>query len=186
MPQLIDTLKSEDGINVLISAYLYLQLNQSEFNFLILKKVIDNDDKKNDIFTAFDEVELEEDEEEEEEEDDEEEIEEQDKEDANLYSTFDETNQRLIVENEYITEKLSALLCLQEIIKFQNPQFIDFYNECYEELKNLTYFLQPTIRKEAYLGLAALISYYHDFCVENSNKANDVEKQNMIKGKILN
>ena len=70
MPQLIDTLKSEDGINVLISAYTYLQFNQSEFSFFILKKVIDNDDKKNDIFTAFDEVELEEDEEEEEEEDD--------------------------------------------------------------------------------------------------------------------
>ena len=84
----------------------------------------------------------------------------------------DDEGEKLVIENEYVSEKLSALYCLQEICKFRNPQLFEFYKSCIEEAKTLTVFCHVNIRKEAYLALAYLISYYYDFCSVSADKIN--------------
>ncbi len=69
-----------------------------------------------------------------------------------------------MIENEYVAEKLSALYCLQETCKYQNPQFIEFYRVLVEETSRLSVFVHLHIRRESYLTLAKLISHYHDYC----------------------
>jgi hypothetical protein len=69
-----------------------------------------------------------------------------------------------VIENEYVAEKLSALYCLQETCKYQNPQFIEFYRVLVEETSRLSVFVHLHIRRESYLTLAKLISHYHDYC----------------------
>lgn len=157
MPHLIETLKSEEGINV-----------------------IDSDSKHKDVFSAFDEIDLQDEDLEEDEEDDDE----QDEEDENAsLKDFDsnEDSQKLIVENEYVTEKLSAIICLQEILKYINPQMFDFYNDSYQELKRLLSFVHLNIRKESYLAMAYLISYFHDYCISNLHQANQQQKESLFK-----
>jgi len=147
MPQLLETLKSEEGINM-----------------------IESDDKKNDIFSAFDEIDLQENEE-----DDDSNLDE----DTGYDKDGDET-QKIIVDNEYASEKLSAIFCLEEITKYLNPQIIDYYDDCYAELKNLSLFVHMNIRKESYLGLANLISYLHDYCNANLEKMNETNRNKLI------
>ncbi|CAF0848327.1 unnamed protein product [Brachionus calyciflorus] len=154
MPQIIDSLKNEEGINV-----------------------IDQDDKKHDAFSAFDEIDLQDEELEDEEDDDEDE--ENDEGDS-------DDSQKLIVENEYVTEKLSAIICLQEILKFTNPQIYDYYDECFQELKTLLNFVHLNIRKESYLAVAYMISYFHDFCIGNLSSVNETERQILMTKFVTN
>jgi hypothetical protein len=137
---------------------------------------LDSEDKKNDVFSAFDEIdlndnEMNDDEDEENEEDDEE-------------NNSDEY-QKVMIDNEYVAEKLSAIYCLEEISKYQNPLLIDFYNDCYEELKRLSLFVNLNIRKESYSAIANLISYFHDYCIVNINKADMLLQETMIRSKFF-
>jgi hypothetical protein len=111
------------------------------------------------MFSAFDEIDL--DEEDDEEEDDDEEQVDQDEKEMNVYGS--DESQRMVIENEYVAEKLSSLYCLQEICKHLNPELLDYYSECYAELKNLSLYVHSNIRKEAYGCMAHLISYCHDW-----------------------
>ena len=153
MPQILETLRSEEGINM-----------------------IDSDDKKTDAFSAFDEIDLQ-DEELDDEEDDEEN--EDDMDDS-------EDDQKLVVENEYVSEKLSSIICLQEILKYLNPQMYEFYDECFEEVKNLLNFVHLNIRKESYLAMAYMISYFHDYCIVNLQSANETERQILMTKFVTN
>ncbi len=90
-----------------------------------------------------------------------------------------------IVDNEYASEKLSAIFCLEEITKYLNPQIIDYYDDCYAELKNLSLFVHMNIRKESYLGLANLISYLHDYCNANLEKMNETNRNKLIQSMKL-
>jgi len=89
-------------------------------------------------------------------------------------------HKKIIVDNEYASEKLSAIFCLEEITKYLNPQIIDYYDDCYAELKNLSLFVHMNIRKESYLGLANLISYLHDYCNANLEKMNETNRNKLI------
>jgi hypothetical protein len=114
------------------------------------------------MFSAFDEIDLDEEDEEEDEEDDNDDVDQDDDEkEMNAYESDD--SQRLVIENEYVAEKLSSLYCLQEICKHMNPELLDYYGECYTELKNLSLYVHSSIRKEAYGCMAHLISYCHDW-----------------------
>jgi hypothetical protein len=161
MPQLIETLKSGEGINV-----------------------IESEVKGADLFSAFDEVDLDEATDEEDEEDLEDESEDSDREDDGSAGCYNEDAEKMVVENEYVSEKISALFCLQELSKFQNPQLFDFYTQCFNELKNLSYLSHNNIKKESYLGIAYLISYYHNFCVANLHQANDAQKEQILKSNL--
>ena len=108
------------------------------------------------MFSAFDEIDLED------AENGEEKAEDEDLEED------DEDSEKVVVENEYVAEKLSAIFCLEEISRFANPQLIDFYNEAYEELKALSAIVHLDTRKEAFLTIAHLISYLHDYCLANA------------------
>jgi len=145
-------------------------------------KIIDSDDKKSDIFSAFDTVDLQDDEDIEEEEEDDEDDDDEDENDGN--GTLREEAHQICIENEFVAQKLAALNCMQELIKYSNPHFVDFYDQSIEELKNLTNFLHNNIKKESFLALANLIAYFHDFLMANMNKMNDAQKGCMLKSKI--
>lgn len=104
------------------------------------------------MFSAFDEVDLQDDDDIEEEDEDEEE----DEEDGT--SNLREESPQICIENEFVAQKLAAINCLQELIKYSNPHFIDFYDQSIDELKNLTFFIHHNIKKESFLALANLIS----------------------------
>ena len=72
-------------------------------------KVVDSDEKtKSDgLFSAFDEIDLEENEE------DSKSMGSEHEEDEELEDEDDDEDQKLVIENEYVAEKLSALYCLQ-------------------------------------------------------------------------
>ena len=93
-------------------------------------------------------------------------------------------SQKVLIDNEYVAEKLSAIYCLEEISKYMNPNLIDFYNDCYEELKRLSLFVHLNIRKESYSAIAHLISYFHDYCIINLDKVDNTMKETMVKSKI--
>jgi hypothetical protein len=154
--------------------------------FLIFKfilKIIDSEDKKSDIFSAFDEVDLQDNEDiEEEEEDDDEDDDDEDENNGN--GTLREEAHQICIENEFVAQKLAAINCMQELIKYSNPHFVDFYDQSIEELKNLTNFLHNNIKKESFLALANLIAYFHDFLMANMNKMNDAQKGCMLKSEI--
>lgn len=130
-------------------------------------KIIDQEDKQNDIFSAFDEIDLD-----------------NEESDSNLDDETDtkdgEDVNKIIVDNEYVSEKLSAICCLETITQYMNSSLIDFYNDCYTELKSLSLFVHLNIRKEAYLGLANLISYLHDYCNVNLDKMDEMTRNKMI------
>ena len=132
--------------------------------------MIDSDEKiaKDGLFSAFDEIDLADTEN-----DDLEEEELDDDDDAD-YENDEDTN-KVVIENEYVAEKLSALYCLQEICKYQNPQFMEFYRVLIEETTRLSVFFHLHIRKESYLALAKLITYHHDYCKALSNGFNQTE-----------
>lgn len=144
MPQILETLKSEEGINIL-----------------------ESDGQKCDMFSAFDEIDLQEDDM---------------GDDSDDEKDDDEMGdmQKCMIDNEFVAEKLSAIYCLEEITKYLNPQLIDYYNDCYEELKRLSLFVHINIRKESYVALANLISYFHDYCIVNIDKAENALKEKMI------
>jgi hypothetical protein len=143
-------------------------------------KLIDSEEKGTDFFSAFDEIDLDE------ENDDEEDLEEEeDLDDETKADGYDEDAQRTLIENEYVSEKVSAILCLQEITKFKNPQLFEFYNDCFEELKNLSYLSHNDIKKESYLALAHLVSYYHDYCIANLHQATEEQKALILNSKNL-
>lgn len=119
------------------------------------------------MFSAFDEIDLQEDDMGDESDDE--------KDDDELGEM-----QKCMIDNEFVAEKLSAIYCLEEITKYLNPQLIDHYNDCYEELKRLSLFVHINIRKEAYVALANLISYFHDYCIINIDKADNALKEKMI------
>ena len=83
--------------------------------------MIDSEEKvaKDGLFSAFDEIDLADTEHDDdlEHDDDDDDYEDDDDEDGN----------KVVIENEYVAEKLSALYCLQEICKYQNPYFIEYY-----------------------------------------------------------
>jgi hypothetical protein len=116
--------------------------------------------------------------------DDDEEIEEddddEDDDDDAKANGYAQDAQHAIIENEYVSEKVSAILCLQEVAKFKNPQLFEFYNDCFEELKNLSYLSHNDIKKESYLTMAYLISYYHDFCIANLHQVTDAQKEAIL------
>lgn len=150
---------------------------KSPINYNFWIKIIDSEDKKNDLFSAFDEIDLQE-----EEDDDEDEDEELEDEEADINGNYGDESQKVVIENEYVAEKLSAIYCLQEITKYQNPQIFDYYNECFEELKHLAFFIHHNIRKESFLAMAYLISYYHDYCISNLHKvADEAQRENIIR-----
>jgi hypothetical protein len=95
-----------------------------------------------------------------------------------------EESQKMVIENEHIAEKLSAIYCLQEITKYSNPQFIEFFNDCFNELKNQSLFPHTNVRKESYLAMALMLAYYHDYCVLNLAKVSDAQKETIIKGDL--
>ena len=128
------------------------------------------------MFSAFDEVDLQDNEDIDE--DDEEEDDDEDDENSNFNK---EDTQQVVIENEFVAQKLAAINCLQEIIKYSNPQFIDFHDQCVEELKTLTSFLHSNIKKESFLAFANLIAYFHDFFMANIVKINDAQKGAMLK-----
>ena len=139
-------------------------------------QIIDSDEKKNDVFSAFDEIDLQDNEMNDEEEDD-----------KNLDEDDEDEmgeSQKVLIDNEYVAEKLSAIYCLEEISKYMNPNLIDFYNECYEELKRLSLFVHLNIRKESYSAIAYLISYFHDYCIINLDKVDNNMKETMVKSII--
>ncbi len=139
MPQIVESLKSEEGINV-----------------------VETDGQKNDMFSAFDEIDLVDNDMNDDEEDD------------------DEEFQDLMVDNEYVAEKLSAIYCIEEISKFLNPQLIDFYTDLNDELKKIMLFMNVNVRKEAYLALAYLTAYFHDYCICNLDKADQPLREKML------
>lgn len=147
MPQILETFKSEEGINIL-----------------------ESDGTKNDMFSAFDEIDLQ----------DNEMNEADGDEDADLEEEDLGEMQKCMIDNEYVAEKLSAIYCIEEIAKYSNPHLIDFYNECHDELKRLSLFVHMNIRKESYIALANLISYFHDYCICNLDKAEDALKATML------
>lgn len=128
-----------------------------------IKKIIDADDKKgtDGLFSAFDEIDLEDDENLENDDNDDEDIDDED------------DSQKFVIENEYVAEKLSALYCLQEASKYQNPHLIEYYKTLIDEASKLSVFVHLHIRKESYLALAKLISYYHDYCKAIFSNFND-------------
>lgn len=133
--------------------------------------------KGNDMFSAFDEIDLEADEELEEDEiDDEKYLEDGDDGMGEL--------QKCMMDSEYVAEKLSAIYCIEEIAKYQNAQLIEFYNELHDELQRLSLFVHTSIRKESYIALAALISYFHDYCICNLDKTDPQLKQKMLASKF--
>jgi hypothetical protein len=89
-----------------------------------------------------------------------EEEEEEDEESSFLDSACDASN--LVVENEYVSEKLAAIYLIQEITKYPNGEFYEFYDDSFLELKHLLNFVNMNIRKQSFLALAHLISYFHD------------------------
>ncbi len=143
MPKLIETLKSEEGINI-----------------------IDHErHKKDNVLSPFDEIDLqngddsEDDEIDEDEDDDDEENGDKIIEDNDyLYTDSD----KLMIDNEFVAEKLSAIYCLEEITKYQNQQLFDYFGEIFGELKILTNFLHLDIRSESYIAMSNLISYYYE------------------------
>ena len=139
--------------------------------------MIDSDEKvaKDGLFSAFDEIDLADTENDDDLGDD------GDEEDGDYEN--DEDSNKVVIENEYVAEKLSALYCLQEICKYQNPQFIEFYRVLIEETTRLSVFFHLHIRKESYLALAKLITYYHDYCKSLSNVSNQTEIP--VQGKIF-
>jgi hypothetical protein len=161
LPHLLETLKSEEGINV-----------------------IDSEEKNRDAFSALDEIDLldNEDEDLEDEDLDDESEKESDSELNTLMGA--EESQKMVIENEHIAEKLSAIYCLQEIAKYSNPQFIEFFNDCFNELKNQSLFPHTNVRKEAYLAMALMLAYYHDYCVLNLAKVSNAQKETIIKGDL--
>ena len=133
--------------------------------------------KGSDMFSAFDEIDLEADEDlEEEESDDEKDLKDGDDDMGEL--------QKCMMDSEYVAEKLSAIYCIEEIAKYQNAQLIDFYNELHDELHRLSLFVHINIRKESYIALAALISYFHDYCICNLDKADPQLKEKMLASKF--
>lgn len=176
MPQLIETLKSGEGISV-IKPNILIHNRSYKFCF----KLVDSaGGKGTELFSAFDEIDLEEDLEDEE---DEELDDESDKEgESKVDSGYAEDTQRMLIENEYVREKLFAIFCLQNITKFINPQLVEFYSDCFEELKNLSYLSHNDIKKESYLAMAYLISYYHDYCVikAEQNLVSETDKERIL------
>lgn len=147
MPQILETLKSEEGINIL-----------------------ENDEQKNDMFSAFDEIDLQ-DNDMNDESDDEKDFDDE-YENGEL--------QKCMIDNEYVAEKLSAIYCIEEIAKYINPQLFDYYNECYAEIDRLSMFVNINIRKESYIALANLISYFHDYCICRLHKADESLKTSLL------
>ena len=95
----------------------------------------------------------------------------------------DEDNHRLVIENDYLAEKLSAMICIQEICKHPIVQFVDHFNDFYLEIKNLSEFADPNVKKESYITWANLIGYFHDYCQTNFNF--DKDELNKIASKIV-
>lgn len=146
MPQILETLKSEEGINIL-----------------------EADGQKTDLFSAFDEIELSDNDMND------------DKDEEDLDDEEDEGEmQKCMIDNEYVAEKLSAIYCIEEVAKYLNPQLIDFYNDLHDELKRLSLFVNASIRKESYIALANLISYFHDYCICNLDKADETLRTKMV------
>jgi len=159
LPHLLETLKSEEGINV-----------------------IDSEEKNRDAFSALDEIDLlDNDDEDLDDEDLDGESEKESDSELNTMMSAEES-QKMVIENEHIAEKLSAIYCLQEITKYSNPQFIEFFNDCFNELKNQSLFPHTNVRKESYLAMALMLAYYHDYCVLNLAKVSDAQKETIIKG----
>ena len=128
------------------------------------------------MFSAFDEIDLQ----------DNEMNEADGDEDADLEEEDLGEMQKCMIDNEYVAEKLSAIYCIEEIAKYSNPHLIDFYNECHDELKRLSLFVHMNIRKESYIALANLISYFHDYCICNLDKAEDALKATMLSSNNFN
>ena len=80
-------------------------------------KLIDSDEKGADFFSAFDEIDLDD------EEDEEVELldEEDDEKEGAQADTYDEDAQRMLIENEYVSEKLSCIFALQDVAKYMSP-----------------------------------------------------------------
>ncbi len=140
MPKLIETLKSEEGINI-----------------------IDHERHKKDIVPSpFDEIDLQNDDSEDDEQDDSDDEEENGEkiiEDNDyLYTDSD----KLMIDNEYVAEKLSAIYCLEEITKYPNQQLFEYFGEIFNELKILSSFLHLDVRSESYIAMSNLISYYFE------------------------
>ena len=153
MTQILETLKSEEGINIL-----------------------ETDGQKSDMFSAFDEIDLA-DNDMNDESDDEKDLDD-DEEDTDACEF-----QKCMIDNEYVAEKLSAIYCIEEIAKFMNPQLIDFYTDLQDELKRLSLFVNINIRKESYIALANLIAYFHDYCICNLDKADQQLRDKMLASK---
>ena len=129
------------------------------------------------MFSAFDDEDLQDNEDIDDEEDDEYE----DEENENNNGNFKGESQQICIENEFVAQKLAAINCMQELVKYPNPQFIDFYDQSIDELKSLTSFLHNNIKKESFIALANVIAYFHDFLMANMNKMNDSQKGLMLK-----
>lgn len=149
MPQILETLKSEEGINILEN---------------------DGSNQRSDMFSAFDEIDLQDNM------NDEEDLEDDEEDEENELGEM----HKCMIDNEYVAEKLSAIYCIEEIAKYSNAHLIDYFNECHEELARLSLFVNINIRKESYVALANLISYFHDYCICNVDKADPELKQKML------
>ena len=144
----------------------------------ILIQIIDSDGDKKESISPFDEIDLQENEDDEdyEEDLDEEEESENQKSDGILDNNDYFTDaQGLAIDNEYVAEKLSAIYCLVEISKYQNAELLEFYGDLFNEIKSLTNFLHLDVRKESFIAISYLVSFYHDYCVSNLNTESSVK-----------
>jgi hypothetical protein len=94
-----------------------------------------------------------------------------------------EYDEESTIKNECIAEILSALYSINEISNHLNKQLFDHYSECIEETYKLIFFDHDTIRREAFLTLVSLITYYHDFCIINLEQAYGDEKEMALTSK---
>lgn len=155
--------------------------------------MVEPENRKNDMFSVLDEIDLLEDDSDEDENLDEDFDSNEDNpndrcEDVDRERSFYETNANandLVIENEYITEKLAAIFCLQEITKYENGEFADFYDECFGELKKLLNFVNLNVRKESFVALANLISYYHDMFIKKKLENNQIVSEEIKKSLIF-
>lgn len=144
VPQILSTLRSEEGINI-----------------------VDSSEKAEDVLDEIDLVENDVDEEIIDEQNSRIKEQDRDEKDSSFYDLKDDSK-NVVVENEFIAEKMAALYCVQEISKHKNLEFLEFYDECFSEITRLRSFVNINVRKESFLALAHLIAYNYEIFIKGA------------------
>ena len=203
MPQLIETLRSDEGIHVSFFIFSPQQKSRKLKNVFVGTQILENGEVK-DTMSPFDEIDLsDEDEEEEDDDDDDEEDEAFDEDETGdeggedvlarlskscrrVAAQDEDDMQQVVADNEYISEKLAALYCLQEICKYKNVQLVDYFADTLAELRQMSLMQHVEIRKEAFSATAALVSYYYEFAVADATHSAAMTNRDLaIKSKLF-